>query len=112
MKKMRADAIDKSINRIKKSYKNGTYKGSEADFNKSIADLDQRKKEALEGEKDFHPKVTSYTISFWSNVLLDSGIHSYVEFIITLDDYFEVIKYKVNNSVGDDKKGEIRFKKQ
>lgn len=112
MKKMRADAIDKSINRIKKSYKNGTYKGSEADFNKSIADLDQRKKEALEGEKDFHPKVTSYTISFWSNVLLDSGIHSYVEFIITLDDYFEVIKYKVNSSIGDDKKGEIRFKKQ
>lgn len=110
MKKMRADAIDKSIDRVKKSYKNGSFKGTEADYKKSISELEVRKQEALEGEKDFHPKVTSYTISFWSNVLLDSGVYNNIEFIITLDDYYEVIKHKVNSTIGDDKKGKIRFK--
>lgn len=110
MKKMRADAIEKSIERIEKSKKKGTYKGSEADYKKSIYNLELRKEEALEGEKDFHPKVTSYTISFWSNILLDSGVYNHFEFIVTLDDYYKVIKHKVNSSIGDDKKGKIRYK--
>lgn len=110
MKKMRADAIDKSIYRVKKSYKDGSFKGTEADYKKSISELEVKKQEALEGEKDFHPKVTSYTISFWSNVLLDSGVYNHIEFIITLDDYHQVIKHKINSTIGDDKKGKIRFK--
>lgn len=110
MKKMRADAIEKSIERIEKSKKKGTYKGSEATYKKSITDLELRKEEALESEKDFHPKVTSYTISFWSNVLLDSGVYNHIELVITLDDYYEVIKYKINSTIGDDKNGEIRLK--
>lgn len=110
MKKMRADAIDKSIERIEKSYNEGTYKGSESDYKKSIHELEVRKREALDGEKDFHPKVTSYTISFWSNILLDSGVYNHFEIIVTLNDYYEVIKTKVNSSIGDNKKGKIWYK--
>lgn len=108
--KMRGNALDKNISRLEKQKEEGTYNGSGEDYKKAMKVLEERKKEAEENLIDFHPKVTSYKISFWANVLLDSGIHNYVEFSITLDDYYKVISHKVNSQIGDQKEGKILYK--
>lgn len=108
--KMRGDALEKNMLRLKKQKKEDTYNGSEEDYNKAMKVLQERKKEAEENLVDFHPKVTSYKISFWANVLLDSGMHNYIEFTMTLDDYYKVVNHKVNSQIGDKKDGKIIYK--
>jgi len=110
MAKLREKSLEDNISRLKKQKEKGSYNGSEEDYRKAIEVLENRKIEAADQLKDFHPKVKNYTINFWANVRLDSGVHNYVEFIMLVDDYFNVVSHKVNSQIGDNKNAKIVYK--
>lgn len=107
---MRTKGIDDRISELEKQHDSGKYKGSEQDFNNTIEELNSRNKEAKKNMKDFHPKVTNYTINFWANIKLDSGILNYVNHKIILDDNYKVIKTKVIGNIGENENAKILYK--
>jgi hypothetical protein len=110
MSKMRAESLDKSIERMERSKERGTYKGTDADYEKAMKDLQERKANAILVGSDFHPKVTHYSITFWSNIRLDTGILNYVRHEIELNDNYQVVKAEITGNIGDNKKGKIVYK--
>lgn len=110
MAKLREKSLEDNISRLKKQKEKGSYNGSEEDYRKAMEVLENRKIEAADQLKDFHPKVKNYTINFWANVRLDSGVHNYVEFIMLVDDYFNVVSHEVNSQIGDNKNAKIVYK--
>jgi hypothetical protein len=107
---MRVQSIDRSISDIRKQYTMGRYPGSEQEFTNTMEDLKDRREEAEENNKDFHPKVTSYIITFWANIRLDSGILNYIEHKIILNDNYEVIKSKIVGSIGDNENAKVVYR--
>lgn len=110
MAKLRMKSLEDNITRLKKQKDKGTYNGSEEDFRKAMEVLESRKEEAEKQFKDFHPKVKNYTIHFWANVRLDSGVHNYVEFKMVVDDYYHVVSHEVVSKIGDNKNAKIVYK--
>jgi hypothetical protein len=110
MAKLRLKSLDDNIARLKKQKNKGSYNGSEEDYRKAMEVLLERKVEAEENLRDFHPKVKNYTIHFWANVRLDSGVQNYVEFKMIVDDYFNVTKHVVNSMIGENKDAKIVYK--
>lgn len=110
MTKLRGESLDKSIQRLEKAKERGTYKGTESDYQKAMQDLTDRKKSAQLNETDFRPKVTHYSIVFWSNIRLDSGIYNYVRHDIEINDSYHVIKSHISGNIGDNTKGKIIYK--
>jgi hypothetical protein len=110
MAKMRAESLEKSIQRMEKSKERGGYKGTEAEYEKAMNDLKERKANAVVVGTDFHPKVTHYSITFWSNIRLDTGILNYVRHEIELNDNYQVVKAEITGNIGDNKKGKIVYK--
>jgi len=110
MAKLREKSLDDNIIRLKKQKEKGTYNGSEEDYRKAMEVLEERKQEAAKQMENFHPKVKNYTIHFWANVRLDSGVHNYVEFKMVLDDYFKVVSHEAVSQIGDNKNAKIVYK--
>jgi hypothetical protein len=110
MAKLREKSLDDNIARLERQKEKGTYNGSEEDYRKAMEVLLQRKSEAAEALKDFHPKVKNYTLSFWANVRLDSGVYNYIEFKMVVDDYFNVTSHEVISQIGDNKNAKIVYK--
>lgn len=110
MAQLRIKSLDDNIARLKKQKQKGTYNGSEEDYRKAMEVLLERKNEAEEKLIDFHPKVKNYTIHFWANVRLDSGVQNYVEFQMIVDDYFSVTQHEVISMIGDNKNAKIVYK--
>jgi hypothetical protein len=88
----------------------GRYPGSEQEFTNTIEDLKDRRNEAEENNKDFHPKVTNYMISFWANIRLDSGVLNYIEHKLILNDNYEVVKSKIVGSIGDNENAKVVYR--
>lgn len=107
---MRVKSIDRRISEIRKEYTMGKYQGSEQEFTNTMEDLKKRRKEAKENNKDFHPKVTNYVITFWSNIKLDSGVFNYVQHKIILNDNYEVVKSKIVGNIGDNENAKIVYR--
>lgn len=110
MASLREKSLEDNIRRLEKQKEKGTYNGSEEDYRKAMEVLVQRKKEAAEALENFHPKVKNYTISFWANVRLDSGVHNYIEFKMVVDDYFNLVSHEVISQIGDNKNANIVYK--
>lgn len=107
---MRVQSIDRSISDIRKQYTMGRYPGSEQEFTNTMDDLKDRRNEAEENNKDFHPKVTNYIISFWANIRLDSGVLNYIEHKLILNDNYEVVKSKIVGSIGDNENAKVVYR--
>ena len=107
---MRVKSINRRISELRKEYTMGTYSGSEQEFTDTMEDLKKRKKEAQANNQDFHPKVTNYVISFWANILLDSGVLNYVQHKLILDDDYNVIRTSIIGSIGDNSNAKIVYR--
>jgi hypothetical protein len=110
MASLRAGGIDDRISELRKQYTSGKYTGSETEFTNIMEDLKSRRKEAEKNMQNFHPKVTNYVISFWANILLDSGVLNYVNHKIILDDNYRVIKTKIVGNIGDNENAKIAYR--
>lgn len=107
---MRVSSYDKSISRLEKSKENGNFKGTSEEYNQNILDISERKKDAEKNLKDFHPKVTHYSVIFWANIKLDSGIFNYVQHEIHLNENLHVINNKIIGNIGDNSDAKIIYK--
>lgn len=106
---MRVKSIERRMSKLRKEYTMDKYKGTEREFTRTMEDLKKRRKEAEAKNENFRPKVTNYTIHFWANIKLDSGIHNYVEHKIVLNDGYQVVKSSVVGSIGDSKDANILY---
>jgi hypothetical protein len=107
---MRSGSLDKSMKRLALSKENGTFKGTESDYENTMNDLLKRKEEANATLINFSPKVTHYSVIFWANIKLDSGIYNYVKHEIQLNEKFGVIKSEIVGNIGDNSTGKIIYK--
>jgi hypothetical protein len=107
---MRSESLDKSIKRLQVSKEKGSYKGTESEYEQAIEDLENRKKEANLALINFSPKVTHYSVIFWANIKLDSGIYNYVKHEIHLNEKFTVVKSEIVGNIGDNTKGKIIYR--
>ena len=110
MATLRTGSFEKSIKRLKASKAKGTYNGTEKDYKEAINDLTKRKEDAEAVLINFTPKVTHYSVIFWANIKLDSGIYNYVKHEVQLNEKFKVIKSEVEGNIGDNSKGKIIYK--
>lgn len=106
---MRSGSIDKSIRRLKSSKEKGTYTGTESDYEKTMAELKKGKEDATNALVNFTPKVTHYSVIYWANIKLDSGIFNYVKHEVHLNDRFQVVKSEIVGNIGDNSKGKIIY---
>ncbi len=106
---MRVKSIERRMSKLRKEYTMDNYKGTEKEFTRTMEDLKKRRKEAEAKNENFRPKVTNYTIHFWANIKLDSGIHNYVEHKIVLNDGYQVVKSNIVGSIGDNKDANILY---
>lgn len=95
---LREEMIDKSMARLEMSKKSGRV--TDEEFEKQTNDLEKRKSEAHDAAQDFKPKVSNYTISFWANFKLDSGVFNYIEYKVVVSDDLEVVKYEKISGIG------------
>lgn len=107
---MRSGSLDKSMKRLAVSKEKGTFNGTENDYENIMNDLLKRKKEANATLVNFTPKVTHYSVVFWANIKLDSGIYNYVKHEIQLNEKFAVIKSEIIGNIGDNSDGKIIYK--
>ncbi|MGM0479014.1 MAG: hypothetical protein ACQERC_07300 [Bacteroidota bacterium] len=107
---MRVKSIDRRMSKLRKEYTMDKYKGTEKEFTKAMEDLKKRRKEAEAKNEDFRPKVTNYTIHFWANIKLDSGVHNYVEHKMVLNDDYKVVKSSIVGSIGDNEDANILYR--
>jgi hypothetical protein len=110
MASMRVESIEKSIARLKNTKDRGTYRGTDQEFNNTLKELEVRKSEAEANNQDFRPKVTHYSIVFWANIKLDSGIFNYVRHELELNDDYRVTKSVISGNIGDNSKGNIIYR--
>jgi hypothetical protein len=110
MASMRVESIEKSIARLKNTKEKGTYRGTDQEFENTLKELEMRKTEAEANNQDFRPKVTHYSIVFWANIKLDSGIYNYVRHDVELNDSFRVTKSMISGNIGDNSKGSIIYR--
>jgi hypothetical protein len=107
---LRTGSIEKSIKRLVTSKEKGTYTGSEEEYSRTLKDLEQRKEDSQIALLNFTPKVTHYTVVFWANIKLDSGIYNYVKHALQLNPLFEVVGSEITGNIGDNSKGTIIYK--
>jgi hypothetical protein len=107
---LRTGSIEKSIKRLVNSKEKGTYTGTEEEYNATMKDLEQRKEASKIALLNFSPKVTHYSVVFWANIKLDSGIYNYVKHELQLNQQFEVIGSEITGNIGDNSKGTIIYK--
>jgi len=75
-----------------------------------MSDLLKRKDEAHAALINFSPKVTHYSVIFWANIKLDSGIYNYVKHEVFLNEQFNVVKSHIVGNIGDNSSGKIIYK--
>jgi len=109
MASMRSGSLDKTMKRLAASREKGTYKGTDSEYEKAMEDLQKRKEEAHAALLNFTPRVTHYSVIFWANIKLDSGIFNYVKHEIQLNEKFTVVKSEIAGNIGDNSKGKIIY---
>ncbi|HLV41540.1 MAG TPA: hypothetical protein VKY37_04620 [Brumimicrobium sp.] len=107
---LRAKSLERSIRNLKKSYSSENYKGSNEEYENALQDLELRKKEAELNSVDFQPKVSSFQISFWANIKMDSGIYNYIKFNIDLDNDLNMVKNEISGRIGENRNAEIIYR--
>lgn len=107
---LRSGSLDKSIKRLALSKEKGTYIGTEIEYEQAMEDLLNRKEEAKSALINFYPKVTHYSVIFWANIKLDSGIYNYVKHEIHLSEKFSVVKSEIVGNIGDNSTGKIIYR--
>lgn len=110
MASLRSGSFDKSIKRLASSKEKGTYKGTDSEYDEAMKELVKRKEEANAALLNFSPRVTHYSVIFWANIKLDSGIYNYVKHEIHLNEKFVVVKSEIVGNIGDNTKGKIIYK--
>jgi hypothetical protein len=107
---MRSGSLNKSIKRLEAAKEKETFEGSESDYDEAMSDLLKRKDEAHAALINFSPKVTHYSVIFWANIKLDSGIYNYVKHEVFLNEQFNVVKSDIVGNIGDNSSGKIIYK--
>ena len=95
----RVELYEEKVAEMKAAKANGTYTGSETQYEKDLARFEAAISDAKEKCKTIDP-VDHYSIHFWSNIMTDDGITVYYELIIRLDSHYIVESVAENSSIG------------
>ncbi len=96
---MRIELYEEKIDALQLKKANGTYKGTDENFNADITKLSG----AIEQAKatiNTMVRVSYFQIHFWSNIQTQDGIRVYYELNMKLNNDYEVIEAIENSSIG------------
>jgi hypothetical protein len=99
--KLKIEMYEKKLRTISTQQKNGSYPKSNEEFNKESTDLTNKIASFNEMAASVKPKVSQYTIKYWTNVQMSNGILMYYSFNVVLDDDYKVISHKIVDKIGD-----------
>lgn len=109
---MRSRMYEDRLNELEEDKKKGKYKKSDKEYEKEHSELKESCTNAKEDLENFKFRVSHYSIHFWSNVQTDDGITVYYEFIVKLNNDYNVTDAVINSSIGKkDKNTQIVYKK-
>jgi hypothetical protein len=95
----RIELYEEKVADMKAAKANGTYAGSETQYEKDLARFEAAIADAKEKCKTIDP-VDHYSIHFWSNIMTDDGITVYYELIVRLNSQYQIESVKENSSIG------------
>lgn len=99
--KLKIEMYEKKLRTITNQQKNGSYPKGEEDYKKESTELTNKIASFSKMAANVKPKVSQYTIKYWTNVQMSNGILMYYSFNLVLDDDYKVISHKIVDKIGD-----------
>lgn len=99
IQEMRIDLYKEKIQALDSQKNNGTFKGTEAEYEEARQSMVSAYEKAL---ASFNPenRADHYITHFWTNIQTNDGITVYYELIVKLDNDYNVIEAVENSSIG------------
>lgn len=96
---MRIEMYEEKIKSLKQKKANGTYNGSDENYNADLNKLTGAVEKAKATINNID-RVTHYQTHFWTNIQTKDGITVYYELNIKLNNDYQVIEALENSSIG------------
>ncbi|WP_066759640.1 hypothetical protein [Crocinitomix algicola] len=95
----RIELYGEKIEKLKAQKQNGSYPGTENEYNENLKTLEAVILEASSKIQNID-RVAHYEVNYWSNIQTKDGVTVYFEIVFKLNSNFEIISAKENSSIG------------